>query len=94
MLNSTYRQQLCDPWYGPYTFDRFATDTNAQCAQFNNLYSCPGSARVNAFCFDWSGECNWCNPHFRLIGRVLRHMSRCGARGTVMVPEWRKQPWV
>ena len=93
MLNSIYRRQLCDPWYGPYTFDRFATDTNAQCAQFNSLFWCPGSSGVDAFCFDWGGECNWCNPPFKLIGRVFRHMRRCGARGSIVVPEWRKQAW-
>ena len=93
MLNSSYRQQLCDPLHGPYTFDRFATDTNAQCSQFNSLYWCPGTAGVDAFCFDWAGECNWCNPPFKLIGRVFRHFRHCGARGTIVVPEWRRQAW-
>ena len=45
------------------------------------------------FCFDWAGECNWCNPPFRLIGRVFRHFRHCGARGTIVVPEWRRQAW-
>ncbi|CAL5224726.1 g7458 [Coccomyxa viridis] len=89
MLNSKYFRIL-DKLWGPHTFDRFASATNKQCEQFNSRFWCPGSAGVNALAYDWSGENNWVNPPFGLMGKVLLHMKACKA---IIVPRWPKREW-
>lgn len=92
MLNRKYFRMLDRKW-GPFTFDRFASACNAQCVSFNSRYWCPGSAGIDALAYDWSGQNNWVNPPFALIGRVIAHMSACKARGVLVVPFWPRQAW-
>ncbi|CAL8472192.1 g11734 [Coccomyxa elongata] len=52
-----------------------------------------GSAGIDALAYDWSGQNNWVNPPFALIGRVIAHMSACKAKGVLVVPFWPRQAW-
>jgi hypothetical protein len=36
---------------------------------------------------------NWVHPPYRMIGRVILHMQKCQAGGTVVVPWWEKADW-
>ena len=74
---------------GPFTVDRFADDRNAKLACFNSKFYCPGTAHVNAFTADWSYHNNWCSPPVNRIGSTIKHMARCKAMGTLLVPEWK-----
>ena len=75
--------------FGPFTIDRFADNSNTKLARFNSKYFCPNTEGVDAFTEDWSKDNNWVCPPVNLIGSVLRHMEKCKARGTVMVPVWK-----
>lgn len=91
-LHPRFFQRLDLAW-GPHTVDRFATYKNNHCARFNSLYFCPGTEAIDAFTQHWALENNWINPPFGQIGRVLLHMSYCGAVGTLICPVWPKRPW-
>jgi hypothetical protein len=77
-----------------YTFDRFASALNRQGnLRFNSKFWEPGTAIVDALAQDWSGELNWCNPDFNLIGAVLTLLRVQRAMATVVVPRWTSRPW-
>ena len=89
MLNPNVFSQL-DAISGPHTVDRFASFENAQ------LPRCcwnPGSEGVDAFTVSWGDENNWWCPPIALIPRVIRHAQVCGARGTLVVPQWPSAPF-
>ncbi len=92
MVNRKYFRVLDKKW-GPFTIDRFASACSAQCVSFNSRCWCPGTAGIDALAYDWSGQNDWVNPHFALIGRVVAHMSACKARGVLVVLFWPKQAW-
>lgn len=82
-----------DRSWGPHTVDRFARSRTRQCARFWSRVLEPGCEGVNAFTADWSGENNFVNPPFGSLLLVLRHLLRCRAQATVIVPHWPAQPW-
>ena len=86
--------RACSAKWGVYTIDRFASDRNRLCALFNSYYWCPGTAGVDTFAqSDWLLHNNWCNPPFRMIGRLVAFLREVGASATVIVPCWRGSPW-
>ena len=72
-----------------FTIDRFADDFNKKVNKFNSKYYCPQTQQVDAFAVDWSGEFNWLSPPVKLIGKTIRHMKACKAKGVLFTPEWR-----
>ena len=83
---------LGESW-GEYEVDRFASNYNTKCGRFNSKYWCPGTEGVDALNQDWAGVNNWIVPPPRLISRVLDHMERCRARGTLILPKWQSAPF-
>ena len=80
-------------WRVRHTRDCFASDSNALTPVFVSKYHCVGSSDVDAMALDWNAHAkgerrpdNWLHPPRSMVGRVLRHMEVCGARGTVVVP--------
>ena len=72
--------------WGPFTIDRFAASYNTQLPRFNSRFWSPEAEAVDAFTQNWSHEMNWICPPVSLIIPVLRHMSVCNAKGTLVVP--------
>ena len=86
-LNPELFAMLHRAW-GPFTIDRFAASYNTQLPRFNSRFWCPETEAVDAFTQNWSNETNWvCSP-VALIIPVIRHMSVCKAKGTLIVPRW------
>ena len=52
---------------------------NAQLPIFYSRFWCPGSAAVDAFTVNWSGNVNWLIPPFYLISHTVKHAT--GIRG-------------
>ena len=73
---------------GPFTIDRLAASYNAQLPRFSSRFWCPETEAVDAFTQNWAHEMNWICPPVSLIIPVLRHMSVCIAKGTLIVPSW------
>lgn len=74
--------------WGPFTIDRFAASYNTQLQRFNSRFWCPEAEAVDAFTQNWSNETNWLCPPVSLIIPIIRHMSVCKAKGTLIVPRW------
>ena len=75
------------PW-GPHSVDCFANVDNTQLPKFYSRFWCPGSAAVDAFTVNWSGDINGWVPPFHLIARTVRHAHECKAFGSLLVPMW------
>ena len=91
-LDGAIFQQLDHRW-GPHTIDRFASHYNTQLPRFNSRCWNPGTEGVDAFTCDWSKDINWLCPPVFLIPRVIRHASKCHAKGTLVVLEWPSAPF-
>ncbi|CAC5400445.1 unnamed protein product [Mytilus coruscus] len=76
---------LNDLW-GPFSVDRFASFDNTKLPKFNSLYWNPGSLCVDIFTCDWSGENNWLVPPVTEASRVINHLVKYQAKGTLIVP--------
>ena len=86
--------QIAEARWGAHSVDRFASHSNNMVALFNSYFWCPGSAGIDAFSqADWSSHNNWCNPPFKLMGRLLRLLREQGAVASVVVPVWPGQSW-
>ena len=81
--------QMFEKRWGKITFDRFADDKNHKVEKFNSRFWVPGTAGVDAFAFDWSGENNWIVPPVGSVCKVINHMFNCKAKGVLVIPKWR-----
>lgn len=70
------------------TLDVFASPTNARCKRFFSLYKYHGSAGLDAFSLDWSGETVFACPPVRDIPAVIRKIQLQHVRGFLVVPRW------
>lgn len=73
--------------------DLFASRLNHKIATYVSWVPDPGAIEVDAFTFNWKGLYVYAFPPFSVILKMLRKMRRDGARGVVIVPEWRHQIW-
>ncbi|XP_072021557.1 uncharacterized protein [Amphiura filiformis] len=90
---SDYIFEKLDTRWGPHTIDRFASFYNAKLPRFDSRFWNPGCENIDAFTVDWSNENNWLVPPIHLIPRVLFHMMRPGAAGTLICPQWYSAPF-
>ena len=84
---------LIDLTFGPHTVDRMASSLNAKTRRFNSRLFDPRAEAVNCFAQDWRGEVNYVAPPFALIPTVIRHVRRCRALTTIIVPIWPSAWW-
>ena len=92
MLHPGLFQMLEDYW-GPHTIDRFATFENTQLPRYNSLFWDVGTEAIDAFAQSWSGENNFVNAPWALLPRILEKLSVERADATVIVPQFKAQPW-
>jgi hypothetical protein len=83
-----------DRRWGPHTVDRMASADNTLLPRFYSRYASLGSEGTDCFAvLDWAPENNFVHPDPNLIARVVEHMQRCGASGTLIVPDWPSAIW-
>jgi len=94
------RFENLDRKWGPHTVDRFADKETKQLKRFNSRLGTRGAESADALTTDWKGENNWIVPPIPLIGKVvlklrnvLNSSSASTLEATVIVPEWKRQPW-
>ena len=92
MLHPNLFQMLEDLW-GPHSIDRFATFQNTQLLRFNSLFWDVGTEAIDAFSQQWSGENNYINAPWALLPRIIEKIVSDRAVATVIVPNFRAQPW-
>lgn len=76
MLNPKYFHDIQRYFNLSSTVDRFASFANRQVPRYNSWNVCIASEAVDALSVDWSGEANYGNPPWQIIGRVLAHIRR------------------
>ena len=79
---------LLDTIWGPHHIDRFSSHATNQLPRFNSRFACPNSEGVDCFNFHWRSIHNWLVPPPRLVPAAVRHLQRCQATGTLVVPYW------
>ena len=82
-----------DKKFGPHSIDRFADNQNYKVKRFNSRLSHHKAEAIDALSQTWRGENNWIAPPFPLIKKVIQKLKLKRAEATVIVPEWRAQPW-
>ena len=92
MLDPQVFEQLSRRWGRP-TVDAFADEGNAQLPRFWTRFMAAGSAGVDAFTQQWTGEYLWCYPPFALVGRVLQRAQSQRARLALVAPAARETPF-
>ena len=85
--------RMLDAKWGPQIIDRFASYFNTQLPRFDSRFWNTGLEAVDAFTCDWADENNWWCPPVYLIPRVLGHVQKTSAKGTLIVPQWLSAPF-
>jgi ribonuclease HI len=84
---------LFNRFWGPFTVDCMAESITAKVPRFFAQYPDAGAAGIDAFSQPWGGENVWVFPPPGMVGKVVAHMRRSGARGVLLAPEWPSQIW-
>ena len=76
--------------WGEFSIDLFADNKNSKCQKFCSRYYCPGTFKVDAFSFDWTGESCLIVPPTYLIAKCVKHFlaSKGTVEGVLVVPYW------
>ena len=81
-----------EKWAGQtFTFDLFASPTNAKCEAFATRYQFSAERRdwVNAFSLDWSGlGFTFACPPPGLAGPAIKQFIKQKAKGVLVLPAW------
>ena len=85
--------ELLERRFGPHTVDCFADYCNFKVQTFYSRFWSPGSAGIDAFSQNWSGENALLVPPVPLASRILTFMHNCKATGTLVVPYWPSAPF-
>ena len=79
---------ILDRRWGPLSIDCFANYYNKKINRFYSLFNSQGCEGVDAFSFNWNGENCLLVPPVCIVGKVLRHLQLCRAKGILLVPAW------
>ena len=77
---------------GPHTIDRFSSFKTRQIPSFRSRWRNPRAEVINGLFVSWSSDNNWVFPTPFLVPKVLKHMLRYGADGTLIAPYWASSP--
>ena len=82
-----------DAKWGLHTFDRFASNYNTKCCNFNSRFWVPGTQGIYGLDQQWSDEINWLVPPPRLILNCIKKLEYESANGTLIIPVWKSAPY-
>ena len=75
--------------WGKFSVDRFATDYNAKCREFNSKFFVPGTGGVDAFSQEWQGHFNLLVLPPHLVLKTWLYLQMQEAEGVLIFPLWR-----
>lgn len=79
--------------FGRPEIDFFTSRINSKCQTFCSWHKDPAALCVDAFTLDWKKYDFYAFPPFALLLRVLKKIQSDQARGILVVPDWKTQPW-
>ncbi|XP_078586057.1 uncharacterized protein LOC144867916 [Branchiostoma floridae x Branchiostoma japonicum] len=85
--------QTLDTLWGPFSYDRFASNYSAQLTPFSSRWWNPQTDAINAFASSWTMHYNWIFPPPCLIPRILSKINQDNCCGTLIAPFWRSAAW-
>jgi ribonuclease HI len=93
-LNSNACKRIWEATPTQPTLDVFAhRETHVLPRYMTQDRSDPGACAIDGLSADWRGETVHLHPPLNLIGLVLRKVEQTQASGTIVVPNWKGQPW-
>nr|CAH7724087.1 unnamed protein product [Callosobruchus chinensis] len=91
-LSQTAFQKITDVFGNPQ-IDLFASYQNKKCQVFVSWHPNPQSSSMDAFTLNWGNLFFYTFPAFSLLPRVLKKIKAEKAKGIVVYPLWKTQPW-
>lgn len=91
-LNHTVFQEIKNV-FGTPQIDLFASYQNKKCQVFVSWHPDPQSSFIDAFTLNWGNHFFYAFPPFSLLPRVLKKIKADKAKGIVVYPLWKTQPW-
>lgn len=79
--------------FGRPQIDLFASYQNKKCEVFISWYPDPQCSEIDAFTLNWSKIDFYAFPPFSLLSRVIKKIKFEKAKGIVVFPIWKSQPW-
>jgi hypothetical protein len=79
--------------FGPFEVDLFASCCNNKCPVYYSWKVDPFSFGVDSFTVSWNEIHFYAFPPFCLILRTLQKIKSEKAKGVLVVPVWKSQPW-
>lgn len=79
--------------FGIPQIDLFASYQNKKCQIFVSWHPDPQSSFIDAFTLNWGNFFFYAFPPFSLLPRVLKKIKAEKAKGIVVYPLWKTQPW-
>jgi ribonuclease HI len=93
-LNSDTCRRIWEAAPTQPTLDVFAhRETHVLPRYMTQDRSDPEACAIDGLAADWRGERVHLHPPLNLIGLVLRKVEQTQASGTIVVPNWKGQPW-
>ena len=84
---------LIDEAWGPHSVDLFANNLNHKVSKFYSKFWTDGTTGVDAFAYNWFGEVCWIVPPVSMIAKVIAHVIKYRAKGTLIIPYWVSSPF-
>lgn len=78
---------------GYFDIDLFTSRLKHKIERYCSWLPDPFAEEINAFSFSWSKLKFYAFPPFSVILKAVRKASNEGARGVMVTPMWRAQPW-
>jgi ribonuclease HI len=76
------------------TLDVFASRATHVLRRYSTLDRSDGEAlAIDGLQVDWRDEVLWLHPPLNLILTTLTRVQQTGAKGAILVPDWKGQPW-
>lgn len=79
--------------FGPFEIDLFASRTAHKLKRYVFWLPDPFAEDVDALSISWKHSKFYAFPPFSLIPKVIRKAKREAAKGIIITPRWKAQPW-
>ena len=76
--------------WGPHSINYFASSYSTLLSCFIVGFGCEA---VDIFTVSCDNELNWWVPPLHLICRTIRRAAQCRAKGTLIIPAWKSEPF-
>ena len=91
-LGPIFSKTICKR-LGEPEIDLFASWLNKQVKWYCSWQPDPEAIFVDSFLCDWGHETVYAFPPFSVIHKAIKKFIHDGARGILVVPLWKTQPW-